>query len=192
MKLIHTADCHLDSKLSRHFDEAKAAERKNELLSTFQNIVHYAVSNDVEAILIAGDLFDVRTISATARDAVISAVLNNPGITFFYLRGNHDAGAFLQNFRDRIHADLPGNLKLFEENWTSYPFVSKDGTEVIITGAEDPVSNYSKYTLDLEKRYKAIGLSDVSIKIYPGMRHEILNEDGRQEVYNDILEFFNK
>lgn len=136
MKLIHTADCHLDSKLSRHFDEAKAAERKNELLSTFQNIVHYAVSNDVEAILIAGDLFDVRTISATARDAVISAVLNNPGITFFYLRGNHDAGAFLQNFRDRIHADLPGNLKLFEENWTSYPFVSKDGTEVIITGAE--------------------------------------------------------
>ena len=63
MKLIHTADCHLDSKLSRHFDEAKAAERKNELLSTFQNIVHYAVSNDVEAILIAGDLFDVRTIA---------------------------------------------------------------------------------------------------------------------------------
>lgn len=141
MKIIHTADCHLDSKLNRHFDEAKAAERRNELLSTFQNIVHYAVSNDVEAILIAGDLFDVRNISATARDAVISAVLNNPGITFFYLRGNHDAGAFLQSFRDRIQADLPQNLKLFDETWTSYPFVSGDGTEVIITGAEITKNN---------------------------------------------------
>ena len=136
MKIIHTADCHLDSKLKSHFDDKKAAERKNELLTTFQNIVHYAVSNGVEAILIAGDLFDVRNISATARDAVISAVVNNPGITFFYLRGNHDAGAFLQNFRDRIGADLPQNFKLFGENWTSYTFTSSDGSEVVITGAE--------------------------------------------------------
>ena len=128
MKIIHTADCHLDSKLKSHFDDKKAAERKNELLSTFQNIVHYAVSNGVEAILIAGDLFDVRNISATARDAVISAVVNNPGITFFYLRGNHDAGAFLQNFRDRIGADLPQAQEMLKIARKSilYPRVKRD------------------------------------------------------------------
>ncbi|MBR6094906.1 MAG: metallophosphoesterase [Lachnospiraceae bacterium] len=136
MKLIHTADIHLDSKLSRHLDDARAAERKNELLSTFQNIVHYAVSNSVDAILIAGDLFDIRNISATARDAVISVILNNPNITFFYLRGNHDAGAFLDAFKNRIQSDLPENLKLFKETWTSYHFTGQDGTEVVITGAE--------------------------------------------------------
>ena len=136
MKLIHTADIHLDSKLSRHLDDAKAAERKNELLSTFQNIVHYAVSNSVEAILIAGDLFDVRNISATARDALISVILNNPNITFYYLRGNHDAGSFLDAFKNRIQADLPENLKLFGENWTSYHFTGEDGEKVVITGAE--------------------------------------------------------
>ncbi len=70
--------------------------------------------------------------------------------------------------------------------------VSKDQKLFIITGAEDPVSNYSKYTVALEKMYKGLGLKDVSIKIYDHMRHEILNEKEHQIVYNDILEFFNK
>ena len=83
-----------------------------------------------------------------------------------------------------------GMAPLFKKK--NFVRVSKDQKLFIITGEDDPVSNYSKYTVDLEKRYKAIGLKDVSIKIYKGMRHEILNEDNRQEVYNDILEFFNK
>ena len=70
--------------------------------------------------------------------------------------------------------------------------VSKEQKLFIITGAEDPVSNYSKYTLALEKMYKGLGLKDVSIRIYENMRHEILNEKNHQVVYNDILEFFNK
>ena len=83
-----------------------------------------------------------------------------------------------------------GMAPLFKKK--NFSRVSKDQKLFIITGREDPVSNYSKYTFDLEKRYTAIGLKDVTIKVYDGMRHEILNEDRRQEVYNDILEFFNK
>ena len=70
--------------------------------------------------------------------------------------------------------------------------VSKDQKLFIITGEEDPVSNYSKYTLELEKMYKKLGLKQVDIKIYKHMRHEILNEIDHQIVYDDILEFFNK
>lgn len=136
MKIIHTADLHLDSKLNRHLDDSKASERRNELLTTFQKIIHYAVSNKADAILIAGDLFDTRKISATARDSVISAILNNPKITFYYLRGNHDLGSFLNDFRDRIKGELPDNLKLFDDNWISYVFKGTDGEEVVITGAE--------------------------------------------------------
>ena len=83
-----------------------------------------------------------------------------------------------------------GMAPLFKKK--NFSRVSKDQKLFIITGREDPVSNYSKYTFDLEKRYTAIGLKDVTVKVYDGMRHEILNEDRRQEVYNDILEFFNK
>jgi len=35
--------------------------------------------------------------------------------------------------------------------------------------------------------YKKLGLLNVQIKLYPGKRHEILNEISRQEVYDDIL-----
>ena len=85
---------------------------------------------------------------------------------------------------------VKGMAPLFKKK--NFSRVSKEQKLFIITGEEDPVSNYSKYTLDLEKRYKAIGLSDVSIKIYKGMRHEILNENNNETVFNDILEFFNK
>ena len=85
---------------------------------------------------------------------------------------------------------VKGMAPLFKKK--NFARVSKDQKLFIITGEEDPVSNYSKYTLDLEKRYKAIGLKDVAIKIYPHMRHEILNELDHEIVYNDILEFFNK
>ncbi len=62
----------------------------------------------------------------------------------------------------------------------------------IITGIEDPVTAYSKYTYQLEKFYKKCGVKDVSIKIYPHARHEILNEDIKETVYEDIYNFFNK
>ena len=85
---------------------------------------------------------------------------------------------------------LKGMAPLFKKK--NVERVSKDQKLFIITGEEDPVSNYSKYTYELEKMYKGLGLKDVSIKIYKHMRHEILNEDNRLDVYNDILEFFNK
>ena len=31
------------------------------------------------------------------------------------------------------------------------------------------------------------GYTRVESRVYPGMRHEILNEKGRQTVYNDVL-----
>ncbi|MCR4616843.1 MAG: metallophosphoesterase [Lachnospiraceae bacterium] len=139
MKIIHTADLHLDSKLSRYFDTAKAAERRGELLLTFQKMVEYGADIGVSAIIIAGDLFDVRKISATARDAVYTSVLNNPGIEFYYLRGNHDADTFLNQITEK-YGSLPENLKMFSGDWKSYTH-SEDGVSVVITGAEITAEN---------------------------------------------------
>jgi ribosomal protein S27AE len=57
----------------------------------------------------------------------------------------------------------------------------------IVSGNEDPVGKYGKKVLELYDFYKKLGLLNVQIKLYPGKRHEILNETGRQEVYDDIL-----
>ena len=112
MKIIHTADIHLDSKLSRHLSTDQARDRRNELISTYNSMVQYALNERAQAILIAGDLFDVTRISATARNAVMASITDNPEMTFYYLRGNHDADSFIQDVVKEF-GFIPENLKLF-------------------------------------------------------------------------------
>ena len=148
MKILHMADVHLDSRLTRYLDEKRARERRNEILLTFKAAINLAAENEVDAVIIAGDLFDVRRISATARDAVRDAIQQNPQITFFYLRGNHDADGFVEALVQK-NGVLPENLKMFSDEWTSYEFTSKDGVSVIITGAEMTAQNNSRLVSSL-------------------------------------------
>lgn len=148
VKIIHTADVHLDSKLKRHLDDRRAKQRRDELLLSFQKMVQYGDKQGVEAILIAGDLFDVAKVSATARNAVLAVFEDHPWITFYYLRGNHDADSFLQDVLDKV-GKLPKNLKLFQDEWTSYEQKGTDGTSVVITGAEMTAENNKKLVASL-------------------------------------------
>lgn len=70
--------------------------------------------------------------------------------------------------------------------------IRKDLDLFIICGEGDPVSLYGKGVVKLDKMYKKIKLKNVSTKIYPNMRHEILQENNREEVFKDIAEFFKK
>lgn len=113
MKIIHCADIHLDAKMTANLGSARAAERRSELLGTFHRMAEWAAEHDVAAILIAGDLFDVKKISVTARNAVLSDIRRYPQIRFYYLRGNHDR----DNFTDSID-EVPKNLQMFDTGWT--------------------------------------------------------------------------
>lgn len=63
---------------------------------------------------------------------------------------------------------------------------------LIVSGEADPVGNYGRGPRVVYDRLQAAGLGDITLKIYPGMRHEVLNETGRQQVYEDILEWIAK
>ena len=95
MKIIHCADLQLDSKMTANLSKEQAKERKMEILRTFSRMVEYAKNNQVKAIIIAGDLFDTRTVSATARNLVRDMINQNSDIDFLYLKGNHDYDSFL-------------------------------------------------------------------------------------------------
>ena len=58
VKIIHTADIHLGSKMDSRFSEEIANERKAELRNTFRRLVEYAKDNDVTVIMLCGDVFD--------------------------------------------------------------------------------------------------------------------------------------
>ena len=67
------------------------------------------------------------------------------------------------------------------------------GTKIfIISGSDDPVTNYGKSVGILEAMYHKYGVKDVSTRVYKGLRHEILNEDRKEEVAKDIVDFFKK
>lgn len=61
-----------------------------------------------------------------------------------------------------------------------------------ISGGHDPLSNYGAEIEALVEKMKNIGYQDVKYKIYPEARHEVLNEINKDEVYKDVLEFFNQ
>ncbi|MGL5439090.1 MAG: lysophospholipase [Filifactoraceae bacterium] len=58
---------------------------------------------------------------------------------------------------------------------------------LLFSGNDDPVGNYGKGVLDLVKMYKELGISNITVNLYKGKRHEMLNETNRQEVLENIL-----
>ncbi|MBR2730072.1 MAG: metallophosphoesterase [Lachnospiraceae bacterium] len=159
MKIIHCADLHLDSKLHTHLDRVRAKRRRDELLQNFARLADYAAENAVEAVLIAGDLFDRDTVSALARGTVLSVIRTHPGIRFYYLRGNHDTGDCLRGrHTDDRQAEIPENLFLFADRWTTYA-EGRDRDDgqgaVTISGIELPGENaasaYASLRLDPDR-----------------------------------------
>lgn len=58
-----------------------------------------------------------------------------------------------------------------------------------IAGDQDPVGDMGKGVERAYAAFKKAGIRDVSLKLYHGLRHEILNEKTRQYVYRDVLDW---
>ena len=70
--------------------------------------------------------------------------------------------------------------------------VPKELPVFLVAGDQDPVGNYGQGPRQVGDWLVEAGVEDVRVKLYPGMRHEILNEIGKEEVYGDILQWLNR
>ncbi|MCD8372063.1 MAG: alpha/beta hydrolase [Clostridia bacterium] len=61
----------------------------------------------------------------------------------------------------------------------------------VVSGDMDPVGGYGKGVKKVYSKLKKYGVKDVSITLYKGMRHEILNDDCGEKVAADIISFLN-
>lgn len=57
------------------------------------------------------------------------------------------------------------------------------------SGQEDPVGDYGRAVEKVFHSFEELGMEQVQLKLYPGDRHEILNEADRENVYGDIYRF---
>lgn len=70
-----------------------------------------------------------------------------------------------------------------------YDINNKDLKILFISGEDDPCAVNPKKFDDAVTFMKDIGYRNVQSKMYKKMRHEILNETSKQDVYDDILAF---
>ncbi|QYR19540.1 lysophospholipase [Paenibacillus sp. sptzw28] len=89
------------------------------------------------------------------------------------------AGGFRDMFNGLLYITDPVNIRR----------TRKDLPIFLLSGQEDPVGSYGKMVRRAYDRYRTAGVSDLQVKLYKEMRHELLNERGREQVYCDILEW---
>ena len=123
--------------------------------------------------------------------------IENPRTPFDWLsRDNETVDRYIADplcgfvCKTSLYRDMMGGLK-FLTSQKNINTMNKKAPVYFMSGAEDPVGDYGK---GVEKAYKAFcsaGLTDVMIRLYPGGRHEMLNEINRDEVKQDILTWLN-
>lgn len=65
--------------------------------------------------------------------------------------------------------------------------MDKNAPILLIAGQDDPVGDMGAGVRRTHDAFKRAGIKDVTLKLYPGLRHEILNEAAmRDTVYGDI------
>lgn len=90
-----------------------------------------------------------------------------------------------------LYRDMMGGLK-FLTNQKNINRMNKDAPIYFMSGAEDPVGDYGAGVETAYKAFCRAGLKDVMIRLYPGGRHEMLNEINRNDVMQDILNWLNE
>ncbi len=67
--------------------------------------------------------------------------------------------------------------------------MQKDLPVFFIAGAEDPVGNYGAGVKQAAEAFRKADMENVSVRLYPLCRHEVLNELNKEEVYANILDW---
>ena len=61
-----------------------------------------------------------------------------------------------------------------------------------LAGGDDPVGDFGNGVRKAANAFRDAGMEDVSLRIYPLCRHEILNEMNKEEIYEDIIDWVYK
>ena len=67
--------------------------------------------------------------------------------------------------------------------------IDKNMPILFLSGDKDPVGEQGKGVIKAYDCFKKAGIKDVNMKLYPGLRHDILREDCRQDIFEDIYKW---
>lgn len=120
-------------------------------------------------------------------------IYDNPKTEYDWLSRDE---ANVQKYIDDPLCGFIPSCSLFRDMMTGVKFITnkknltamnKDMPVYFMSGEMDPVGECGKGVQKAYNNFLEAGMKDVSIKLYPGGRHEMLNEINKDEVYTDIL-----
>lgn len=115
LKILHTADLHMDSPFAA-LSAGKAATRRGELRELPGRIARLAVREKADMLLLAGDLLDSDSFFCETAEELFRVLRNLP-LPVFIAPGNHDYYTLHSPY---ARADLPGNVYVFTKNEIEY------------------------------------------------------------------------
>lgn len=124
-------------------------------------------------------------------------IYENPKTEYDWLSRDE---ANVQKYIDDPLCGFIPSCSLFRDMMTGVKFITnkknltamnKDMPVYFMSGDMDPVGECGKGVQKAYNNFLEAGMKDVSIKLYPGGRHEMLNEINKDEVYVDILAWLN-
>jgi DNA repair exonuclease SbcCD nuclease subunit len=112
MRFIHCADVHLDTPLQglAQYPGAPVSEIRNATRRAFEKVLEAAVTEKVDFLVIAGDLYDtgLKSFESALFFNKQMARLKDAGIDVYLIYGNHDAASkLIKQLRP------PGNVHIF-------------------------------------------------------------------------------
>ncbi len=113
----------------------------------------------------------------TRDEAIVDAYIKNPWCNFLFTdRAAYDFAKLVDAVSGMEWANrLPKELPYY-----------------LFSGSMDPVGAYGEGVAEVQGWMLQAGVKHVTMKLYPGARHEILNETNRQEVYADTVAWITK
>ena len=162
-KFLHIADCHLG------YRQYNLNERFNDFGRAFHHMIGVAIDEQVDFVLLAGDLFHKRAIDALTLNQTVAALerLRNAGIPCLAVEGNHEHAYFGEsigwmeflNFRQYIvlldakYDEGVPTLKEYKRPYGSYfdpvPGVRVHGLRYFGAGTANAVKAYGEALTEL-------------------------------------------
>lgn len=157
MRLLHIADVHLDTPFTGR-SEAMRQRLRRAALEALDRCVATAVAEEVDALLIAGDLFDRARLSFETERHLLAQLerLANEGIRTVYATGNHDPGEGTR----AVHLEWPETVTVMPDaSPVVVPITDRAGnTAGYVTGAGHATT---RETADLSLRLRPVPDTDL-------------------------------
>lgn len=140
IKILHTADIHFDTPFSG-MTPKEALKSKEELKQVFEKIIKMTLENEIDILLIAGDIFDNLSVNKTTLYFIKNCFENIRKVKVFISPGNHDP------FNEKSFysiVDWPSNVHIFKSHMES---IALEDLNTVVWGAGFNTSHVNKSLL---------------------------------------------